>query len=111
MTLAAVILGLFAYGGYKRQQRQVATLAEGSVPHNIAPATAAGAEILKDVPSGNVPNSPQQRLGSVDSGTLVPPRDLQSAHVNQSPGGQVFVRQAPIPPQPAIAQVPQSREP
>ena len=27
MAIAAVILGLFAYGGYKRQQRQVATLA------------------------------------------------------------------------------------
>ena len=41
MAIAAVILGLFAYGGYKRQQRQVATLAEGRVPHNVAPATAA----------------------------------------------------------------------
>ena len=61
MLIAAIILGLFAYGGYKRQQRQVATLAEGSMPHNVAPATAAGAEIAKDVPSGNVPNSPQLR--------------------------------------------------
>ena len=30
MALAAIILGLFAYGGYKRQQRQVAALAEGN---------------------------------------------------------------------------------
>ena len=67
MLIAAIILGLFAYGGYKRQQRQVATLAEGSMPHNVAPATAAGAEIAKDVPSGNVPNSPQQRR-PIDSG-------------------------------------------
>lgn len=111
MAIAALILGLFAYGGYKRQQRQVATLAEGSMPHNVAPATAAGAEIAKDVPSGNVPNSPQQRLGSVDSGTLVPPGDLQLAQANQPLGGQVFVRQGPIPAQPAIAQVPQPREP
>ena len=66
MAIAAVILGLFAYGGYKRQQRQVATLAEGSMPHNVAPATAAGAEIAKDMPSGNVPNSPQQRLTAAD---------------------------------------------
>jgi len=111
MAIAAVILGLFAYGGYKRQQRQVATLADGSVPHNVAPATAAGAEIAKDVPSGNVPNSPQQRPGLVDSGTLVPPSDLQPAQVNQPQGGQVFVRQAPIPAQPPIAPVPQPREP
>ena len=80
MLIAALILGLFAYGGYKRQQRQVATLAEGSMPHNVAPATAAGAEIAKDVPSGNVPYSPQSRL--IDSGTLVPPGDLQAAQAN-----------------------------
>src|SRR5579871_5270934 len=109
MLIAAIILGLFAYGGYKRQQRQVATLAEGSMPHNVAPATAAGAEIAKDVPSGNVPNSPQLR--SIDSGTLVPPGDLQSAQASQPQGGQVFVRQAPIPAQPAVAQMPQPREP
>jgi len=71
MAIAAVVLGLFAYGGYKRQQRQVATLAEGTMPHNVAPATAAGAEIAKDVPSGNVPNSPQ-RPGGIDSGVLQP---------------------------------------
>src|ERR1700716_3835904 len=90
MLIAAVILGLFAYGGYKRQQRQVATLAEGSMPHNVAPATAAGAEIAKDVSSGNVPNSPQQRIGPIASGTLVPPGELQSVQANQPQGGQVF---------------------
>jgi type IV secretory pathway VirB10-like protein len=109
MLIAAIVLGLFAYGGYKRQQRQVATLAEGSMPHNVAPATAAGAEIAKDVPSGNVPNSPQSRL--IDSGTLVPPGELQPAQANQPQGGQVFVRQAPIPAQPVVAQMPQRREP
>jgi type IV secretory pathway VirB10-like protein len=109
MLIAAIILGLFAYGGYKRQQRQVATLAEGSMPHNVAPATAAGAELAKDVPSGNVPNSPQSRL--IDSGTLVPPGELQSAQANQTQGGQVFVRQAPIPAQPVVPQMQQPREP
>ncbi len=86
MAIAAVILGLFAYGGYKRQQRQVATLAEGSMPHNVAPATAAGAEIAKDVPSGNVPNSPQQGLVRADPGILQPPGDLQSPQANQLRG-------------------------
>jgi type IV secretion system protein TrbI len=116
MAIAAVILGLFAYGGYKRQQRQVATLAEGSMPHNVAPATAAGAEIAKDVPSGNVPNSPQQRLTAADPGILQPPGDLQSQQAGQLGGqplngGQVFVRQTPIPAQPAAVQMPQVREP
>ena len=115
MAIAAVILGLFAYGGYKRQQRQVATLAEGSMPHNVAPATAAGAEIAKDVPSGNVPNSPQQRPAA-DTGILQPPGDPLSPQPGQlggpSPnGGQVFVRQAPVPAQPTAVQMPQVREP
>src|SRR5260370_22626699 len=79
MLIAAIILGLFAYGGYKRQQRQVSTLAEGSMPHNVAPATAAGAEIANDVPSGNVPNSPQPRIGQNHSATPRPPGELQSA--------------------------------
>ena len=43
MVIAALVLGLFAYGGYKRQERQVAMMAEGNTPHNVAPATAAGA--------------------------------------------------------------------
>src|SRR5258708_35302904 len=63
MAIAAVILGLFAYGGYKRQQRQVATLAEGSMPHNVAPATAAGVEIAKDLPSGMFRSIPNNELG------------------------------------------------
>lgn len=110
MAIAAVILGLFAYGGYKRQQRQVATLAEGSMPHNVAPATAAGVEIAKDLPSGNVPINPQQRTGA-DSGLLQPPGDMQLQAGQIPAGGQVFVRQAPVPAQPVVAQIPQPREP
>ena len=115
MAIAAVVLGLFAYGGDKRQQRQVATLAEGTMPHNVAPATAAGAEIAKDVPSGNVPNSPQ-RPGGIDSGVLQPPNDLQSPQSNQLQGGpapnggQVFVRQAPTPALAPTVQVAQPKE-
>jgi type IV secretion system protein VirB10 len=109
MAIAAIILGLFAYGGYKRQQRQFATLAEGSMPRNVAPATAAGAEIAKDLPSGNVPINAQQR--GADPGLLQPPGDVQ-AQAGQAPnGGQVFVRQAPVPVQPPVPQIPQPREP
>ena len=117
MALAAVILGLFAYGGYKRQQRQVVALAEGSVPRNVSPATAAGVDIAKDIPSGNLPIAPSLRGNSSDPGTLVPPGELQSLQATQQLGGvpgksgQVFVRQAPMPAQPTGAQVPQPREP
>lgn len=110
MVIAALVLGLFAYGGYKRQERQVATMAEGNTPHNVAPATAAGAEIAKDVPSGNVPNAPLPSGGAPESGALQPPGDPQSSQAQPS-GGQVFVRQAPIPAQPAAVQMPQAHEP
>ncbi len=118
MAIAAVILGLFAYGGYKRQQRQVATLKEGIVPHNVAPATAAGVEIAKDVPSGNVSSNLQQRVNASDPGMLQAPGDLQPLQANQQlqsgqlqNGGQVFVRQAPVPALAATVQNPQPREP
>ena len=65
MALAAVVLGLFAYGVYKRQQRQITALAEGNVPRNVSPATAAGVDIAKDIPSGNLPNAPVLREFSV----------------------------------------------
>jgi type IV secretion system protein VirB10 len=117
MALAAVILGLFAYGGYKRQQRQVVALAEGTVPRNVSPATAAGVDIAKDIPSGNLPSAPALRGNPSDPGALVPPGELQSAQARQQlngvqdGGGQVFVRHAPLPAQPAGVQVSQTREP
>jgi type IV secretory pathway VirB10-like protein len=107
MAVAAFVLGLFAYGGYKRQQRQVAALAESGVPHGVAPATAAGAEIAKEVPSGNLPNAPQQR--APDNGVLQPPSDVQPE--SNTPPPQVFIRQGPPPVQPVVAQVPQAHEP
>lgn len=115
MAVAAVVLGLFAYGGYERQQRQVAALAEGNTPRSVAPATAAGAEIAKQVPSGNVPNVPAQRPASGDAGVLQPPADAQTAsNGNQgraTNAPQVIVRQPPPVPQPVLQQVPQTHEP
>jgi type IV secretory pathway VirB10-like protein len=105
MAVAALVLGLFAYGGYKRQQRQVAALAESGTPHGVAPATAAGAEIAKEVPSGNLPNAPQH---APQAGVLQPPDDIQAQ--SNAPGPAVFVRQAPPPVQPVVAPVPQPRE-
>jgi type IV secretory pathway VirB10-like protein len=117
MALAAVILGLFAYGGFNRQQRQVTALAEGNMPRNVSPATAAGFDIAKDIPSGNLPNAPTLRGRPSDPGALVPPDELQSTQRTQQPGGasgnggQVVVRQGPVPAQPTAVQVPQPREP
>ena len=106
MAIVAVVLGLFAYGGYKRQQRQVATLREGNPPREVAPATVAGSEISKDVPSGNVPNMPPQ------PGVLQPPGELQvPATSRQSQGaGPVYVRQAPMAVQPEAVPA-QTRQP
>jgi type IV secretion system protein VirB10 len=117
MALAAVILGLFAYGGYKRQQRQVVALTESSVPRNVSPATAAGVDIAKDIPPGSLPIAPALSGNPTDPGALVPPGELQSLQAMHQPGGvpgkdgQVFVRQAPMPAQPTGAQVSQPHEP
>jgi type IV secretion system protein TrbI len=107
MAVAAVVLGLFAYGGYNRQQRQVATLAEGSTPRDVAPATEAGVQISKEVQSAGVAASPFRRNEVSDSGILQPPADLQTPQAN---AGQVFVRQAP-PSTPPPVQAPQPPEP
>lgn len=117
MATAAVILGLFAYGGYKRQQRQVIALAQSNAPTIVSPATAAGVDIAKDIPSGNLPNAPSLHAASSEPGTLVPPGELQLGPTPSQPGGvpanggQVFVRQAPIPAQPVPAQAPPPSEP
>ena len=77
------------------------------IPHDVVPAIAAGAEIARSVPSGSVPNSTAQREAN-ESGMLQPPGELQPP---QPIGGQVYVRQAPVPPTPPAVQVPQAREP
>ena len=117
LGIGALILGLFAYGGYQRQQKQIATLAEGNFPRNVSPATAAGAEIVKEVPAGSLPNVPSQREGAGGTGLLQAPGDLSPSQVNGtqpppgSAGGQVFIRQAPMPPAPVTAPIPGPREP
>jgi type IV secretion system protein TrbI len=65
-------MALFAYGGYKRQQHHVEALAEWGANRSVGPATAAGAEIAKEVPTGSVPPEP------VADGRLVPPGELRA---------------------------------
>jgi type IV secretion system protein VirB10 len=92
---------LFAYGGYKRQQRQVAALAEGETRKNVAPAVAAGADIAKDIPTGNVLNSPT-------SAGLLQPVPVANQALNGH--DRVVVRQPP-PVQPAVPPTQVVREP
>jgi len=53
--LGLAVLGLFAYGGYQRQMRQQS--ATRFEPKQVAPATAAGAEILKEIQPAEVASS------------------------------------------------------
>src|SRR6185437_15264481 len=73
---AIVLLGLFAYGGWKRRQRQVAALADANLPKRVAPATAAAADIEKDVPSGNILTARGQHVGVPGAGQLQAPEDV-----------------------------------
>src|SRR5579875_2454996 len=96
--LALGVLGLFAYGGYQRQIRQQnATRAE---PRQVAPATAAGAEILKEIQPAEVASS-----------RSIPPRLEPSAdNVNTAkaitlsrPRSAAARTAAPVPVQPVAA--------
>jgi type IV secretion system protein VirB10 len=85
IILGVLIMALFGYGGYKRQQRQVEALADRGAPRSVAPATAAGAEIAKAVPIASVPAVP------VADGRLIPPGELkgpqQAVHPQPRAGG------------------------
>jgi type IV secretion system protein VirB10 len=81
VAIAVVLLGLFAYGGWKRRQRQFAALADANLPKSVAPATAAAADIEKDVPSGNSLAARPQVLAPAGSnpGELRAPEDLNGS--------------------------------
>jgi type IV secretion system protein VirB10 len=99
-------MGLFAYGGYKRQKRQVAALAEGSTPRNVAPATAAGADIANYVPTSNLRTAAiSGSQGSRSSSELLPPEDATArtgtadrVQVRQPRPATVGTSPQPIPP-------------
>ena len=100
VALAVILLGLFAYGGWKRRQRQVAALADANLPKRVAPATAAAADIEKDVPAGNVPTARVQAIGVPGSRELQAPEEVPG--YAPAPGssaantpGIVYVRQNP----------------
>jgi type IV secretion system protein VirB10 len=87
--LLAVILAGFAYGGYRRQVRQQRVEAEGG-PKNVTPATAAGTEILKDIPAAGVMTTGV--TVRQDTTELQPPADTGSVNAGAS-RNRVVVRQ------------------
>lgn len=69
-AIAIMLLGLFAYGGYRRQVRARIEARDSGQPKAVAPATASATEVEKDIPSGNAPlvrNDPN-RLQPPDQG-------------------------------------------
>jgi type IV secretion system protein VirB10 len=87
LIVCAVILGLFAYGGYRRQRQQQAAVAElGS--KGVAPATFAGNEIAKETPSGNAV------LSRPSASELVAPEETKPGAERPVPE-RIVVRQAP----------------
>ncbi len=106
LVIAMLILGAFAFGGYRRQQIQQAKAADlGN--KGVAPATLAGSEVAKDIPSGSVPLS---RPAAPASSDLVAPEEVKApASTTPPPATPVVVRQ--YPPQPAMPQYEAPRTP
>jgi type IV secretion system protein TrbI len=101
--LAVILLSFFAYGGWKRRQRQIEALADANLTKNLTPATAAAAaDIVKDLPGGNMSTR------SLSSGQLQAPEDVPGFG-KSSPN--VYIRQAPIQPVYVAPQAQQVRQP
>jgi type IV secretion system protein VirB10 len=95
VILAVLVLGAFAYGGWKRRQRQLA-LNDGSLANGVAPATAAAADIVKDLPAGNMLAGRAESGNSLTGGQLQAPEDLQRGPVGSGAvQPNVYIRQAP----------------
>ncbi len=94
--LALGVLGLFAYGGYKRQLREQ-TAARGEAKQ-VAPATAAGTEILKEIQSADV------SAGRAGAPKLEPPPDSTNSAKMKAPAAHAArVAAVPGPVQPATS--------
>ncbi len=58
MALLFCIVGLllaFAYGGYRRTEKDQAAARDAGLPKNVSPATVAGSEFTKSIPEGTAP--------------------------------------------------------
>ena len=91
--LAFVVVGLgllaaFAYGGYRRQQREQVAAREAGLPSSVAPATTAGNEFIQAIPVKDPPTAQKTPPGQLQppgtyTGATPPPKQV----VEQSPCG------------------------
>lgn len=75
-VIAAILLA-YAYGGYRRTERNQAEARQAGLPKTVAPATQAEAEFVNEIPMGSAPFTEQAELQ--------PPVD--SKHVTAAPCG------------------------
>lgn len=80
MLVGAGILLAFAYGGYRRQQRQQVAARDAGLPQSVAPATSAGNEFVQAIPSSNASLQQKNTVGQ-----LQPPGTYGGANSNQAP--------------------------
>ena len=111
IALVVVLLGLFAYGGWKRRQRQIESIADAGLPKRAAPATSAAADIEKDVPAGNIAAARQPAAAPARPGDLIPPEDLQTPDLRRSAANTAYSSQVAQPYASAPNQVQQVKEP
>ena len=111
IVLVVVLLGLFAYGGWKRRQRQIESFADAGLPKRAAPATSAAADIEKDVPAGNIAAARPPVPVPVKPGDLIPPEDLQTPDLRRPAPNAIYSPQIAQPYGSAPSQVQQVKEP
>ncbi len=124
VSVLVVVIGLllaFAYGGWKRTQREQSAASDKALRKNVAPASSAGAEFTRSIPSGNVPMAANregpQPAAPPSIRDLQAPADLYASGSGPIPGmapanERVLVRQAPPPAKPATPPVsPTVKEP
>jgi type IV secretory pathway VirB10-like protein len=120
-VIAIILLGLFAYGGYRRQVRAQVAARDSGLPKAVVPATASAGEVEKDIPSGNAPlvrNDPNQlqppdhgKRAATVSTCSIDPRTGQAYRFNPDTGqlcseygqSRVVIRQAGYAPAPVTA--------
>ncbi len=111
IALVVVLLGLFAYGGWKRRQRQIESFADAGSPKRAAPATSAAADIEKDVPAGNIAASRPPVTLPGRAGDLIAPEDLQTPDLRRSAANTAYSSQVAQPYASGPNQIQQVKEP
>lgn len=93
------LLAAFAYGGYRRQQREQVAAREAGIPSSVAPATTADNEFIQAIPVKDPPTAQKTTPGQLrPPGTYtgaIPPANVVElspcgwdAQTGQGPQGQ-----------------------